>query len=243
MGVLSAGFLVIAIIDFAVLVWAVRLCRQHPSPALILATVPLTLLWYDNFVIGIGSTLGESTALIALNTVRFLAHYIGLPMTFIAVGSMAREAGFGWAQKKWVMGLFCLLATYFIVDDVWKFAHSTFYPSCFADTLRYTTHISATTACSSDAPVGIGQRILPIPAFALSAMLAVFGAYLWFKIGWKWLLIAVLVTLPLFGAPYSLAGGINSNFAEPILTAVVVATAAHIGSRFGNPSGRSAASA
>ena len=59
MGPLSAGFLVIAVVDFGLLVWAMRLYRQYPSTALWLATVPLGLLWYDNVVIGLGSTLGE----------------------------------------------------------------------------------------------------------------------------------------------------------------------------------------
>jgi hypothetical protein len=29
-----------------------------------------------------------------MNTVRFLAHYIFLPFTFVAIGSMAKQAGF-----------------------------------------------------------------------------------------------------------------------------------------------------
>ena len=90
----SIGYLLIAVIDIAVLVWALRLYKQYPSTALMLATVPLYLMWFDNLTIGIGSTLGEGQPLLAMNTIRFLAHYICLPMTFIAIGSMARQAGF-----------------------------------------------------------------------------------------------------------------------------------------------------
>jgi hypothetical protein len=229
----SLAYLVIAGVDLALLIWAIGLCRDHPSPGLILATLPLTLLWFDNLVIGLGSTLGEGPVLQAINTVRFIGHYILLPMTFIAIGSMAREAGFGWAQSKWVMGAFCLLATYFIAHDLWLFSGATFYPSCFADTLRYTTYIAEYTACSLDAEIGVGVKIPPIPAITLSNMVIIFGIYLWIKIGWKWLALGSIGALGFFTVPYPLTGGIVGNVGEPIITGAIVATAAHISKRFG----------
>lgn len=231
---LSIAFLLVAAIDFGVLIWALRLNRQHPSTALWLATVPLYLLWYDNLVIGLGGTLGQGDLLKGLNTVRFLAHYICLPFTFIAIGSMARQAGFAWAQPKLVMGAFCTLATCFIVHDLWLFANSTFYPSCFAGTLRYTTHITEYTACSPDAVIGAGRPIPPIPAITLSNMLLLFGLYLWWKIGHKWLFVGSLFALVFFAVPYSRTGGIVGNIGEPIITAVVLSTAVHITRTFGS---------
>jgi hypothetical protein len=229
----SIGYIVIAVVDFAVLIWAIGLCRQYPSNALYLATVPLLLLWFDNLTIGLGSTLGEGSILKGLNTVRFLGHYLFLPMTFIAIGAMARQAGFAWAQPKIVMAAFCLLATYFIVDDLWLFAGATFYPSCFADTLRYTTHISEFTACSADAAIGSGIRIPPIPAITLSNMLLIFGIFLWVKIGWRWLTIGTGVALAFFAVPYAATGGILGNVGEPIISVAIISTAAHISRRFG----------
>lgn len=231
---LSLAYLVIAAIDLALLIWALGQCRRYPSTGLVLATVPLTLLWFDNLTIGIGSTIGEGPVLLAMNTVRFIAHYIALPLTFIAVGAMARQAGFGWAQSKWVMAMFCLLATYFIAHDLWLFSGATFYPSCFADTLRYTTHIAEYTACSPDASVGIGIRIPPVPAITLSNVIIVFGIYLWIKIGWKWLALCSIAALGFFAVPYSSTGGIVGNAGEPIITGAIVATAAYISRRFGS---------
>ena len=225
---LSIGYLLIAAVDFAVLVWAAKLCIKFRTNGLIFASIPLTLLWFDNVVIGLGSTLGEGSLLIGLNTVRFLAHYIGLPMTFIAVGAMAREAGFGWAQTKWVMAAFCLLGSYFIVDDLWLFSASTFYPSCFADTLRYTTHVSEITACGADAVIGVGERIPPTPAITLTYVLIFFGSYLWYATGWKWLTVGAVGSMAFFAVPYSMTGGIVGNMGEPVISVAIVATAAHI---------------
>ena len=229
----SIGYLIIAVVDVGVLVWALRLRKEFPSTALMLATIPLYLLWFDNVTIGLGSTLGEGALLEGLNTVRFLAHYICLPMTIIAIGSMAKQAGFPWAQPKVVMAAFCLLATWFIVHDLWLFYGSTFYPSCFADTLRYTTHISEFTACGPNAEIGAGTRIAPIPAITLSNMLILFGIYLWWKIGYKWLFIGALGATAFFAVPFGPTGGIVGNMGEPVICAVVVATAVHITRQFG----------
>jgi len=226
--VLSVAYLAIAVVDFAVLVWAARLCLRYRTNGLIFASIPLTLLWYDNFVIGIGSTLGEGDLLVQLNYVRFVAHYVGLPMTFIALGAMAREAGFAWARNRLVMGAFCALATGFIAHDLWLLSQSTFYPSCFADTLRYTTHIASYTACGADADIGAGRSIPPVPAITLTNMLILFGIYLWIRIGWKWLALGAVGALVFFAVPYAQTGGILGNVGEPIISIVIIATAAHI---------------
>jgi len=228
MGPLSFAFLVIAIVDFALLLWALKLNRQYPSTALKLATVPLLLLWYDNLMISLGGSIGAGDLLLGLNKIRFFAHYAFLPFTIIAIGSMARQAGFRWARPKPVMGAFCVLATYFIAHDLWLFYNATFYPSCFADTLRYTTHIAEYTACGPDAAVGSGQPIPPIPAITLSNMMILFGAYLWWKVGYKWLFLGSLGALVFFAIPYSRTGGIFSNTGEPIISAVILLAAVHI---------------
>jgi hypothetical protein len=191
-------------------------------------------MWFDNLTIGLGGTLGEGQPLLAMNAVRFLAHYIFLPFTFVAIGSMAKQAGFKWAQPKWVLAAFCLLATYFMLYDLWLFYNATFYPSCFADTLRYTTHISEWTACSPDSEVGIGQQIMPIPAITLSNMLILFGVYLWWKIGYKWLFLGALFATAFFAVPFPLTGGIVGNVGEPIISVVILMTTAYITKTFGS---------
>jgi len=224
----SAAFLVVAVVDFALLIWALRQYKRYPSAALLLATVPLYLLWYDNVVIGLGSTIGESDLLIGMNTIRFLGHYTLLPFAIVSIGVMANQAGFRWAQPKAVVGLFIALAVYFAVSDLWLFYNSTFYPSCFADVLRYTTYISEITACGPDAEIGVGKQIPPIPALTLSLLKISFGAYLWWKVGYKWLFLGAVGVLGLFAIPYASTGGIFSNIGEPIITLVLLLAAIHI---------------
>ena len=230
----SIGYLLIAVVDIAVLVWAMRLYRQVPSTAQWLATVPLGLMWFDNLTVGLGSTIGEGDLLLAMNTVRFLAHYILLPFAIISIGSMAKQAGFKWAQPKIVLAAFCLLATYFMVSDLLLFSTTTFYPSCFADTLRYTTHISDYTACSPDAEIGIGTKVPPLPAIVFSNMLIIFGAYLWWKISYKWLFLGSVFATAFFAVPVSSTGGIVGNVGEPIISVVLLLATSHITRTFGS---------
>ena len=126
------------------------------------------------------------------------------------------------------------LATYFIVHDLWLFSQATFYPSCFADTLRYTTYIADYTACGPDAAIGAGTRIGPVPAITLSNMLIIFGILLWVKIGWKWLALGTILATAFFAVPYSVSGGIIGNVGEPIISIAIVSTAAHISRKFGS---------
>ena len=120
---------------------------------------------------------------------------------WIALGAMSREAGFTWARPKWVIGSFCLLASYFILHDLWQFSRAALYPACFADTLRYTTRITEATACSPEAEIGAGSLISPAPAIILTVAVVGFGCYLWAKIGWKWLAILSIASMAFFAVP------------------------------------------
>jgi len=146
----------------------------------------------------------------------------------VAVAAIAREAGFRWAQPAAFMGAFAVLATYFILHDLFLFANSTLYPSCFADTLRYTTSIRDYTACGPEAAIGTGQAIPPVPALTLSALQILLGALLWWKTGFKWLFIGSVVVLGLFSIPYSTTGGIFGNLGEPIISGLLIYTAAWV---------------
>ena len=235
----SNVYLAIAVVDVLVLIWALRLCERYRSNGVIFASFPLFLVWFDNVTIGLGSTLGEGDLLRGMNAVRFVAHYVSLPMSFIAIGAMSREAGFEWARPRWVMGAFCLVATGFILHDLWQFSDAKLYPACFADTLRYTTNITRFTACGPAADVGAGKLISPAPAIILTISVIIFGVYLWVRIDWKWLAILSVATMPLFVVPPGPTGGMVANVGEPIFVAAIVLTAAHIARTHGaNFSGR-----
>ena len=225
---ISTLYLTIAVVDFALLVWAIGQYRTYRGNGLFYAMLPLTLLWYDNFTVGMGRFLGESELLYAMNYVRFVAHYIGLPMTFIALGAMARQAGFAWAQPKFVMAGFCVLAVFFMVEDMWAFFNNLpLKASCAADTLRYSTKVLEAYRCGPDGFTG-GTTVPPVAPILMTVMMIIFGIALWVKLGWKWLALGSAGAMPFFGIMRDFGGGVIANIGEPIITGVIVATAAFI---------------
>ena len=224
---ISNLYLAITVVDIAVLVWAVGQWRTYRSNGLFYAMLPLTLLWFDNFTVGIGRTLGEGDLLLAMNTVRFLGHYILLPMAFIALGAMARQAGYAWAQPKAVMTIFCLIATFFIVADLWSFFNNSLKPSCAMDTLRYSTRVLPEFQCGPDGFSG-GTTVPPVAPILMSFMMVGFGILLWITRGYKWLALGSIGALPFFAIMPTYGGGVIANIGEPIISAAIVGAAAFI---------------
>ena len=80
-------------------------------------------------------------------------------------------------------------------------------------------------------------RSVPVVVLALLQpspcnMLILFGIYLWWKIGYKWLFIGALGATAFFAVPFGPTGGIVGNVGEPVISLVILATAVHITKKF-----------
>ena len=62
-----------------------------------------------------------------------------------------------------------------------------------------------------------------------------FGAYLWWKIGYKWLFLGAFFATGFFAIPFGSTGGIFSNVGEPIISVVILLATSHITKTFGSP--------
>ncbi len=224
---ISNFYLAVAALDFLVLIWAFGQWRTYRGNGVFYAMLPLTLLWFDNFTVGLGQYLGEGDLLFSMNYVRFVGHYVLAPMTFIALGAMARQAGFAWAQPKAVMALFCLIAAFFIVEDMWSFLNNTLHPSCAMDTLRYSTRVLPEFQCGPNGFSG-GTTVPPIAPILMSFMMIAFGVLLWVARGYRWLALGSAGALPFFAIMPNFGGGVIANIGEPIISAAIVAAAAFI---------------
>jgi hypothetical protein len=236
---LSVLFLLFAVVHVAIWLWTFREWQRLGRPvALSLILFGNLLLWYDNFRIGIGRFLGEGELLYALTIPAFLWHWTILPLLVIVAGSIARMAGFAWAQNKLVMGAFCLVAVWlFSLDapyamgllfgDVGPFKAVTMAPACLADTLRYTTTLTPFQFCTPDAvarSVGPG----PFVAIFMNAIMLALGILIWVKRGWKWLALGPGAMFIAAGAGGSLPYGLPlANFGEILFTLGVTATVVH----------------
>lgn len=97
---LSGLFLLFALIHIGIWLWGWRLWADTGRPvSLLIVLISATLLFYDNFRIGIGRFIGEGDLLYNLSVPAFAWHWSLLSLMVIAAGSMGKLAGLHWAQK------------------------------------------------------------------------------------------------------------------------------------------------
>lgn len=237
---LSMIFLAFAAIHVALLVWGWRQWSPAGRPvALTYALFANTLLWYDNFRIGIGRFIGEGELLYHLSIPAFFWHWTMLPLFVIVAGSVARMAGLEWARSRVVMGLFCLVAVGLFAKDlpytigllfgqVGPIPAVELGTACIEDTLRYSTRASAAQLCSPDA-VTFANGPSPLPAIVMNIIMVGVGIALWIRRGWKWLVIGPgLMFVAAGGAPLWGAYALPvANLGEILFTVGVLVTVLH----------------
>ena len=225
---ITFGYSVIAVIAFSCFVFGVRTYISEPNKILFLILINTSLLWFDSFVIAIGQFLGEGNLLLIATYIRYSAHWLMLPLLFIAAGMILRGADFKFASNKYVMGLFYILALFFIIEDFRHIFIVDFYPACYGDTLRYVTKVPIGQACTPGME-GTGMGVSPAAAILLTLILLVSGIAIWIKHKWPWLAVGCFIMF--LAAQPTAIGPILSNAGEPIFTFVVTLAAIKFGNK------------
>lgn len=226
---LSFIFLVFAAIHFGIWVWGWTLWAKLGRPwSLFLILFGGTLLAYDNIRIGSGRFIGQGEFLEAMTVPAFVWHWTLLPLLVIAVGSIARDAGLKFAQKKWVMGGFCVAAVAMSALDIPKALDFDLYPACVADTVRYTTNVSAEALCSPGDQVVEGGPGAALVAILTNLIVLAVGIVLWVRRGWPWLAAGAGVMFIAAGAFATSKWSLPiANGGEIFITLGLIVTAAH----------------
>jgi hypothetical protein len=243
---LSAIFLVFAVIHLSIWVWGWKLWAANERPtSLLIVLIGSTLLFYDNLRIGLGRFIGEGDLLYALSVPAFAWHWALLPLLVIAAGSIARQAGLGWAANKYVMGAFCVVAVALSIHDIPKIFDMDLKIACLDDTVRYTTTVRPDQLCSPDQqPFLLGADAALVAIITNIIVLGV-GIALWVQRRWPWLAAGA-------GAMFVAAGGFGasryalpiSNLGEICITLGLITTCVHFARRrreSGSPVGGAAA--
>lgn len=224
---LSALFLLFALIHISVWLWGWRAWSRNGRPrALFLILFGGTLLFYDNLRIGLGRFIGQGELLEALTRPAFMWHWTMLPLLVIAAGIIARTAGLRWAQSRAAMGSFCVVATVLIALDIPKVLDFDLYPTCVADTVRYSTNVGPDALCSPGDQVVTGGPGAALVAILTNVIVVAVGIALWIQRGWKWLALgagAMFIAAGVFGRSYWALP--ISNFGEILITLSLIATA------------------
>ncbi|MEO7386480.1 MAG: hypothetical protein ABIX37_06065 [Gammaproteobacteria bacterium] len=226
---LSFIFLAYALIHIGIWLWGWKLWAETGKPvALLIVLVGGTLLFYDNFRIGIGRFIGEGDLLYAMSVPAFAWHWSLLPLLVIAAGSIARLAGLQWAQNRLVMGAFCVVAVALSIHDIPKIFAMDLHIACLDDVVRYTTTVKESQLCHpTDAVVPNGADAAIVAIITNVFVLGV-GIALWISRRWAWMAVgagAMFVAAGLLGrGAYALP---ISNFGEICITLGLITTCAH----------------
>lgn len=226
---LSFIFLAYAAIHLGIWLWGWRLWAQTGRPVcLAIVLIGGTLLFYDNFRIGIGRFIGEGELLHAMSVPAFAWHWSLLPLLVIAAGSVARLADLGWARSRLAMGAFCVVAVGLSLHDIPKIFDMQLVSACLEDTVRYSTQRAAAQLCDPADPVVASGADAAIVAIATNVIVLLVGIALWIQRRWPWLAVGAGLMFVAAGAfarsPWSLP---VANFGEICITLGFIVTCAH----------------
>lgn len=174
------GHLSIALIEWVLISWGIRLWQQLSSLAMIVLPLLLLSTSYDNLILSIGNLIGEGELLESLSMLRFLLHYLIVPL-FIVIGvELAHRARAAWATTvvrvmSWVIA-FGLAG----IDITKNYIGLELEPNYFAGILRY-------TAANLSGP--------PIITIVVNLFMVLIGIGIWIRLKWPWLFVGTLIAL------------------------------------------------
>ncbi|MEA5622078.1 hypothetical protein [Nostoc sp. UHCC 0251] len=197
------------LIEWVLVGWAIRLWQQSTSLAMIVLPIVLVSMSYDNLILSIGSLIGEGELLKTLCMLRFLLHYLVVPL-FIVIGvEIAHRAGASWANRvvrvlSWViaLGLTAIdVATHYIGLEL--------VPIEFAGILRY--HVA-----NLSGP--------PINTILVNLFVLLIGIGIWFRLKWPWLFLGTLVSLIGNAIPSYAVGTLAGSYSELVMAISLLLT-------------------
>jgi hypothetical protein len=191
--------LLIAIIELVVIWFAVKLCRNSVSVAMIVLPIVLASMIYDNTVLGLGNLIGVGETLKTLSFVRFFVHYLVVPL-FVVIGvELAHRAGARWATTV-TRSLSWLVAFGLATTDIFtKFVSIKLEPVMFMGVLRYANAQSGS---------------VPIITIIVNVFMILIGIGLWIRLKWPWLFWGSIFSFVGNAIPISLIGTIVGSASE-----------------------------
>ncbi|MBD2449778.1 hypothetical protein H6G76_21935 [Nostoc sp. FACHB-152] len=199
----------IAFSEWILIGWAIYRWRQSTSLAMIILPILLASISYDNFILSIGSLIGEGEVLKTLSAIRFLLHYLVVPL-FIVIGvELAHRAGASWANNivrilSWVIALG--LAA---IDIANNYIGLELLPVQFMGILRY--HIA-----NLSGP--------PMITIVVNLFVLLIAIGIWIRQKWWWLFVGTLAALVGNAIPASLVGTLAGSTSEFIMAISLLLT-------------------
>jgi hypothetical protein len=203
----------------ALFVWLLRLWRGTRAPAAAVLLVPQLFLIWDNLRVAAGTLLGHGPLLYWLSWPAFWSHWLTGCWLIIATGSILRLAdrrvgGLGFAQRRWVMGAFCLVAAALMLYDLPYFWTRDIHPACELGLIRYSGSVSEATRCFAGQPLVTND--FPLAPVVTCFVVIAGGALLWARDRFPWMALGAVAMLLTAALPALRAHKLD-NFGEVLI--------------------------
>lgn len=217
-------FLAYAAAQTALFVWLLRLWRSTRAPAAAVLLVPQSFLIWDNLRVASGTLFGHGPLLYWLSWPAFWSHWLTGCWLIIASGSILRMADrrladrhaprLGFAQRRRVMGAFCLVAAALMLYDLPYFWTRDIYPACELGLIRYSGSVSEATRCFADQPLVPNE--FPLAPVVTCFVVIASGVLLWVRDRFPWMTLGAVAMLLTAALPALRAHKLD-NFGEVLI--------------------------
>lgn len=203
------GHLIIAIIELIILVFAYPFFRLSNNWAMIVLPIVLVSTIYDNLILWTGKFIGQGELLESLSQIRYLLHYLVVPLFIVVAIELAYRSEAKWANK-FVRVSSWLLAFVLAGFDVFKhYIGLELKPEIFANVLRYV-------------PI---EPTIPIITIIVNLFVLLVGIGIWVRTkDWRWLFIGALISLIGNAIPSAQVGTLPGSASECILALSLLLT-------------------
>lgn len=199
--------LTLALLELLLLIWAIRQWnKDRANLPLAFSILILLPVFFDAFLIGMGSRIGFSDTLELLTQLRIIWAVVILPCMLVLASYFFRYAGLAWAQhEKLIQGVAILAISIGLIEG-FRASSIELFQACILDVIQYSAYITPARACVETSS-SLGGFTLPYSAMASSIVLWVSGFFLLWKNQWPWTFLSttcllVAVSLPREGYLY-----------------------------------------
>ncbi|NEQ98596.1 MAG: hypothetical protein F6K30_18055 [Cyanothece sp. SIO2G6] len=207
------GHLAVAIVELIILLFAYPFFRLSKNWAMIVLPVVLVALIYDNSILFSGKFIGAGELLENLSQIRYLLHYLTVPLFIVVAIELAYASAAKWANKfvrvsSWILAFG--LAGY---DVIKNYLGLELKLETFAGILRYV-------------PVNAN---IPIITIIINVFVLLVGIGIWVRTGnWRWLFIGAFISLLGNALPMAKVGTLPGSVSESILALSLLLTQYHL---------------
>jgi hypothetical protein len=208
----SVIFLGFAFAYLALLVWGVSLTvLRRRATVSDLALLVILGLVYDNAVIGLGATIGESAVLEALNAARFWLHAFLTPLLVLVAWHVLIGTGIRWARSAWVAVVASAVTAALMIYEA--------IVGAVPIQLVVDREYGALSYNNENAPAGPPIMVLVVALALLTA-----GTFAWVRTRWPWLTVVTAIMVAGSAVTLPLPSAAIVNAFELILLIGIVAT-------------------